>query len=160
MLSEEPPESVDRKRRTAVVIGAVVIAMGMIPLLLADDIITAVVGTIFIVGFGGFIMFWSRIASPTRVFEGGIEHFGGFGPKFIPWKEMGNYYESKGLVVHYYPEVRMGSSSSGSYRIHVPNTMPDYYQISAYVKRMVDQNPNAHGTKVYMGTGPMRFRMK
>jgi len=160
LLSEEPPESVEKKRRTALVIGAVVIAMGSMPLLFANDIVTAVVGTLFIVGFGGFIMFWSRMASPTRVFDGGIEFFGGLGSKFVPWQEMGNYYESNGLVLRYYPEVRMGSTSSGSYRIHVPSSMPNYNQISAYIKRMVDRNPDAHGTKVYIGTGPMRFRMK
>ncbi len=160
MLSEEPEESLERKRRTALMLGTVIIVIGAVPLVLAKDMLTAVLGFAFVLGLGAFVMYWSRMASPTRVYEGGIEFFSGLGRRFVPYNEMGNYYEHNGLVLHYYPEVRMGSSTSTQYRIHLPTSMPNYHWTVSYVKGMVDQNPNARGTKVYVGTGPMRFRVK
>jgi hypothetical protein len=160
MLSEEPPESVSKKRRNAVLLGIAVIALGAMPLVLADNVTAALLGFIMVAGMGVYIMYWSRIVTPTRVFEGGIEFFSGFGTRFVPYQEMGSYYEHNGLVVRYYPEVRMGGSSRTQYLIHLPTSMPSSHWIASYVKRMVDQNPDAFKSKVYVGTGPFGYRVK
>ena len=160
LLSEEPPESVERKGHIALVLGIAVILLGVMPLFLVEGVTSATAGVIFVVGLGVYIMYWSRISTPTRVFEGGVESFTGWGTRFVPFREMGNYYEHNGLVLHYYPEVRMGGGSSTRYRVHVPTSMPDYLWVVDYIKRTVDQNPDAHDGKFYVGTGPVRFRVR
>ena len=160
LLSEEPAESLRRTRTYSVVAGVLVLLLTPVAFVLSKDAINGTIAAVFILFAGGYFISWSRIATPLRVYEGGIELFSGFGARFVPWSEMGEYYERGGLNVYYYPPIRTGGTNSRSYRIHVPDTMPDYLRVAPYIKRMVDENSRAQGTKVYVGAGPFRYRAR